>query len=181
MSRLLWVALAVAAVACKDKSKTEPAPAVPPPAGSAAAPADATAVAEAPIADAPAGPGCDGWRARKVEHMGMGQIEVSIECAGGQITVTSVTEGARDDEPTTEKKVIQRAAWNTLWKALETANWRKLDPKCPAVDPPPESMSVTELELVISDGTLTKEVKCEGQHVTSVHEAVMNAIGDAAE
>lgn len=179
MSRLCWIAVSLSLVACKGKAKEQAAETPPPATGSAPAPADAAA---APTGDAGAAkaPGCEGWRAEKLEHLGMGQIKVTVECAGDKITLTSVTEGARDDEPKTEKKMLVRDAWVRLWQELEDANWRALDPKCPPVKPPPESTTVTELELTISDGVTTKQVTCHGLDLTTVHHQIMDAIDAAA-
>lgn len=173
---LVWCALLVAASACKSKPKEEPAASPPSTAPSAAAGDAALSADAAPPPDALPEPGCEGWRAAKVEHLGMGQISVTVTCAANKITWTRESVGARDDEAETETRTLSRDEWNQLWQRLEAAGWRALDPACPAVVPPPESMSVTELELTISDGKTTKQVTCEGANVTAVHEQLMSAI-----
>lgn len=112
--------------------------------------------------------------------MGMGLIGVTVTCAANKITLTRETEEARG-EAETEKRTLSRAAWNRMWQQLEAANWRALDPRCPEVSPPPDSMSVTELELTITDGKTTKQVTCAGVNVTAVHEQLMSAIDTDAD
>ena len=192
-------ALLLVAAACKE-TPNQPAAPIPsarstPAAGSAPATtaspdatpaADATLTADATPADdgaatpSAAAPGCEGWRAAKVEHMGMGHESVTAECARGKARITTTLVGARDFESTKRKK-LTRAAWNQLWQELETAGWRTLAPTCPPVSPPPETFYTTELELTISDGKTTKQVTCDGPNVVAVHEAIMAALDTAAE
>ncbi len=110
----------------------------------------------------------------------MGQTSIAVECAAGTITLTSTLEGAHDDEPEQTTKPLTREAWVALWKQLDAASWRALPAECPEVVPPPESFGVTELELEISDGKTTKQVKCDGQNVTGAPEAIMEILEGAA-
>lgn len=110
----------------------------------------------------------------------MGLTSVTVECAAGTITLTSTMEGAHDEEAESTTKPLTREGWVALWKQLDAASWRALPDDCPEVVPPPESFSVTELELSISDGKTTKQLTCDGQNVTSAHEAIMEALDGAA-
>ena len=186
--RTLSILIVLSLVACKDKPKDTPAAGsavAPAGSGSAAAPAGSGSAAApgsgasdpAPVA---AEPGCEGWRASKIEHMGMGQSSVSIECAAGKFTVTSTLEEPRGGAETS-KGTITRETWNQLWQALDAAGWTKLADTCPEVNPPPDSVGITELELSITDGKTKKQITCHGANVTAVHEAIMKALDDADE
>ena len=177
----------VIAASCKEKPKPAATPAGSGSGstgaiGSAGAPADAAA--PSPVLDAAptavSEPGCEGWRASVVEHMGMGQTSVAVECAAGTITLTSTLEAAHDDDAERTTKPLTREAWVALWKQLDAANWRALPADCPEVVPPPESFSVTELELSISDGKTTRQLTCDGQNVTAAHEAIREVLDGAA-
>ena len=174
MRTLFSIVLCMATLACKDKPKEAAPPATPPP----VTPSDVAA----PMADAaPAAavePGCEGWRASKTEHMGMGESSVSVECSGGKYTMKSELVEARGDGESS-KGTLTREAWLQLWKQLDAAGWTKLPNACPTVTPPPDSFGVTELELSITDGKTTKQIKCEGVNVTAAHEAIMSALDDA--
>lgn len=177
------VVLALPIVACKGKPKDEPAPSAPSPVTTSDASATAATPPPAPDASEPPKvrePGCDGWRASKTEHLGMGSSSVAVECAGEKFTVTMETVEARGDAETTTG-TITRPVWNQLWQRLDAAGWTKLPASCTPVDPPPDSASMTELELSISDGTATKQITCKGVDVGAAHAQIIEALDAAAE
>jgi hypothetical protein len=173
-------------VGCKRKA--DPAPAAvgsgSAVAGDAAVGSGSAVVGDASVApsDAAALPGCDGWKASKTEWMGMGQRILAVECANDKPTITFQAIGARDegaDEPVT--KPMSREAWNELWRRLDGAgSWRTLPAKCAPVPTPPESVDFTDLELEISDGTMTRKLECEAVNLIAAHDEIRAAFDDAA-
>ncbi|HEU0035190.1 MAG TPA: hypothetical protein VFQ53_31410 [Kofleriaceae bacterium] len=176
MRSCCFLVLTLSIVACKDKPKDAPAPTPP----VAAAKLDAAAAPPATESPKAAPPGCDGWRASKTEHMGMGWMTVTVECAHDKLAVTLETVEARGDAETTHG-TITRDVWNTLWQRLETAGWRKLPDTCAPLTPPPDSASRTELDLAITDGKARKQITCKGLDVTAAHEDIVSALDAVAE
>jgi hypothetical protein len=191
MRTVIWgvaLALAVAVAACKSKPKDEAAPKAADGdesgRGSAADPTAMNDASAAPAADAGSGeptasgsPGCEGWRATRIEEMGMGSSTVTVTCAAGTFTV-SIQEVEPRGEAETTKKTISRDAWIALWGALDAAGWRQLPATCPPAESPPESMGITGLDLTISDGTTTKQSTCGGADVAAAHDAISRAFDD---
>jgi hypothetical protein len=187
------IVVGLLAVGCKSKRQEAPAMSGTSSSGSGSAGGNGSAantgsgvVADVPPApsalDAAALPRCDGWKASKTEWMGMGEQILVVECAKDTPTISYQVIGARDedvDEPV--KKPMSREAWNELWRRLEgVGSWRTLPAKCPPVPTPPESTDFTDLELEISDGTMTRELKCEAVNLSAAHDEIRAAFDDAA-
>src|SRR5688500_18553211 len=147
--RTLSLLVLLSLTACKEKPKDTPAT------GSAATTSSGSAAvpdAAAPVhAAAAAEPGCKGWHAAKVEHMGMGQSSVWSEGAAGTYAVTSTREEPHGGVETSNG-TITRETWDQMWRALDAAGWDRLVSPCLTVNPPPDSVGITELELSISNG-----------------------------
>jgi hypothetical protein len=108
----------------------------------------------------------------------MGYSQMTVECKAGVVTATLVEKEPRG-EPTTTSLQLSDDTWATLWQQLDAAGWRKLVTPCPETPTDLEN-EITELDIAISDGKTTKDLKCDMQFVTAQHQAIRQAFEAAA-
>ena len=112
------------------------------------------------------------------QWMGLGRMEVTINCLAGTPMMTIVDSEPRGGDETTVHEV-SREVWDELWKNLDAAKWRDLARPCPDKGEPGVAIGITDLELEISDDKLTKKLECSAAYLTSQHGKVIEAFEKA--